>query len=188
MKLRKADILIKIAIIAAVFLLFACESGKISVERKSGAGSEGVPDNRIWDMDITITDGNSLKSVVKAGLVERDYFTDHRYSVSRIDSGLAIDFYESGKVTGRLRSRRGSINDLSEVFTAVDDVVFTSLSGYTVYTDTLIWDRKKAVIFTESDIMMIKDKRDTLYGDGFKGDDRFESYEIKRPRGKAVID
>ncbi len=187
MKLPKADISIKIAIIAVVSLLFSCESGKISVGRESGT-EETVPDNRIWDMDITITDGNAIKAIVKAGVVERNYFTDHRYSVSRINSGLAIDFYDNGKVSGRLKSRKGSINDLSEVFTAVKDVVFTSLSGYTVYTDTLIWDRKKALIFTDTDVMMIRDGRDTLYGEGFRGDDRFESYEIKRPRGKAVID
>ena len=35
--------------------------------------------------------------------------------------------------------------------------------------------------------MMIKNKKDTLYGDGFVTDDKFESYEVKNPRGKAMI-
>jgi hypothetical protein len=139
-------------------------------------------------MDIDMTSAGKTKAKVRAGYVEREYLANYKYSVNNIDSGLNIDFYEKGEVTGVLNSKRGIINDLSEVFTAIDEVVFKSNSGYTLYTDTLIWDRKAAQIHTDSDVMMVKDSRDTLYGEGFISDDRLESYEIRKPKGKALLD
>lgn len=188
LNLQKTNILDRYLIILLCFFLFSCEKEKIAVERENSAGESKIPDNRIWNMDIDMTSGGITKARVWAGYVEREYLANYKYSVNVIDSGLKIDFFENGDVTGILKSKRGIINDLSEVFTAIDEVVFKSNSGYTLYTDTLIWDRKAAQIHTDSDVMMVKDNRDTLYGEGFVSDDRLESYEIRKPRGKAFLD
>ncbi|MBN2857400.1 MAG: hypothetical protein JXN63_03270 [Candidatus Delongbacteria bacterium] len=171
-----------------VFFNLSCEKEKIVAERALSDGEQKIADNRIWNMDIDITNAGITKAKVRAGYVEREYLANFKYSVNNIDSGLEIDFYEKGEITGILNSRRGIINDLSEVFTAIDEVIFKSSSGYTLYTDTLIWDRKAAQIHTESDVMMVKDSRDTLYGEGFVSDDRLESYEIRKPKGKALLE
>lgn len=174
-------------IVVCLFFV-SCEKEKIVAQRSASDGESKIADNRIWDMDIDMTSAGKTKAKVRAGYVEREYLANYKYSVNNIDSGLNIDFYEKGEVTGVLNSKRGIINDLSEVFTAIDEVVFKSNSGYTLYTDTLIWDRKAAQIHTDSDVMMVKDSRDTLYGEGFISDDRLESYEIRKPKGKALLD
>lgn len=181
--------MIRIAVIIfAVFILSCGSDGKINIERASLEEGKRIPDNRIWNMDIDITSEGKLKAKISAGFVERVYFANHNFSENFIDSGLIIDFYEKGEMTGILNSERGIINDLNEIWTATDNVVFRSLSGYTLYTDTLIWNRKTAEIHTDSDVMMVKDNRDTLYGKGFVSDDKFESYEIRQPRGKTFVD
>ena len=147
-----------------------------------------MSDNMIWDMDVTITNEGQIRAKFRGGYVERDNIGNSKYSLSRIDSGLVIEFFEKEKNTGMLKSERGTINDLSEVFTAIDSVVFKSTKGYILYTDTLIWNRKLAQIYTDCEIMMIKDNRDTLYGEGFITDEKFNSYEIKKPRGMTVIE
>lgn len=172
-----------------ILLIFvSCGSGKKTVDKTVTDQAEKKADNMIWNMDVEITDKGFLKAKMHAGYLERENFGNDKYAVSRIDSGMVIDFFDNGKKTGRLTSVKGNMNDLSEVFTAMDDVVFTSDKGYTLFTDTLTWNRRNARIFTESDVMMIKDGRDTLYGEGFTSDDRLESYEIKKPRGKTLIE
>lgn len=170
-------------------MLVSCETSKKPVGMASSA-AEGIKtaDNMIWDMDVNITSEGELRAKFKAGYVERDNIGNSRYSESLIDSGLVIEFFEKEKNTGLLISDRGSINDLSEIFTAIDNVVFKSTKGYILYTDTLVWDRKLTQISTDCDVMMIKDNRDTLYGKGFITDDKFQAYEIKNPRGMTFIE
>ena len=163
-------------------------SRKNPVEKTNSQDSGSVSDNVIWDMEVNITNEGELKAKFFGGYVERDNVANSRYSENRIDSGLRIDFYQKGQRSGILTSRRGNINDLTELFSAWDDVVFSSEKGYVLYTDTLIWNRKEAKIFSDSDVMMVRDGRDTLYGVGFVTDDSFGSYEIKKPRGRAVIE
>jgi len=188
LNLQKANISIKAILLACVFFCQSCENSKQPVATSSSAGVVNTSDNMIWDMDVTITSEGRIRAKFKAGYVERDNIGNSKYSLSRIDSGLVIEFFEKEKNTGFLESRRGTINDLSEVFTAIDSVVFRSTKGYTLYTDTLIWNRKLAQLSTDCDVMMIKDNRDTLYGEGFITDDKFNSYEIKRPRGETLIE
>jgi len=182
--------LIRLFFIICLILLQSCGTNKkpVGTDSSAIAGSANTSDNMIWDMDVNITSEGELRAKFKAGYVERDNIGNSRYSVSRIDSGLVIEFFEKEKNTGLLISDRGTINDLSEIFTAIDNVVFKSTKGYTLYTDTLVWDRKLTQISTDCDVMMIKDKRDTLYGKGFITDDKFSSYEIKQPRGMTIIE
>ncbi len=188
MKPQRADILTKLFVLAAIAVTAISCSGKKSVETTSSEAGGSVSDNRIWDMAVTITSEDRIKAKFFGGYVERDIIGNSGFTKNRIDSGLVIKFYEKGIETGMLESERGDINDLTELFTARDNVVFRSEKGYVLYTDTLIWDRKNARIFSDTDVMMVKNGRDTLWGEGFVSDDRLESYEIRKPRGDALIE
>jgi LPS export ABC transporter protein LptC len=184
----RVNILIKIIFPLLFSILLICCSGKKSVEATTSDKGGGISDNRIWDMSVNITDEGRLKAKFYGGYVERDNLGNSRYFKNRIDSGLVIVFYEKGVKTGTLESERGNINDLTELFSAWDNVIFRSEKGYVLYTDTLVWNRKEAMIYSDTDVMMVKNGRDTLYGEGFISDDRLESYEIKKPRGNALIE
>lgn len=187
MKLLKKNIWAEVFLIILIVSSTGC-SKKNPVEKTVSQNTGPVSDNMIWNMEVNITNENELKAKFFGGYVERDNVANSRYSENRIDSGLRIDFYKNGLRSGRLVSERGNINDLTELFSAWDNVVFSSEKGYVLYTDTLIWNRKEARIFSDSDVMMVRDGRDTLYGEGFVTDDSFGSYEVKKPRGSAVID
>ena len=180
--------MIRLFVIWVFILLFSCskqvEDSKVASKKPIG----NLPENKIWDMDVMITNSGKLKAKFKGGVVIRDNLGNSKYSESLVDSGLIIQFYEKEVQTGELVSDRGWVNDLKGIFKAIDNVIFKSTSGYVLYTDTLTWLRNEAVITTDSPVMMVKNETDTLYGDGFTADDKLESYEIKNPRGKAIID
>lgn len=169
-----------------LMLLISCSKKEdMSNSVKGTVGN--LPENKIWDMDVMITNSGKLKAKFKGGLVERDNLGNSKYSESQIDSGMTLLFFENEKQTGELISDKGAVNDLKGIFKAIDNVIFKSTTGYVLYTDTLTWLRREAIITTDSPVMMIKNEKDTLYGDGFITDDKFESYEVKNPRGKAMI-
>lgn len=170
-------------------MFLSCSSDKKTVEtRETIDPSTDIPDNMIWDMDVTITNSGKLRSKMKAGFLKRSSIGNSKYTESYIDSGLTIEFFEDSVRTGKLISERGMMNDLKQLFSAYDNVVFTSRKGYVLYTDTLHWDRKSSEVRTDSKVMLVKDQKDTLFGDGFITDDKFKSYEIRNPRGRAIID
>ncbi|MDA3886659.1 MAG: LPS export ABC transporter periplasmic protein LptC [Candidatus Delongbacteria bacterium] len=168
-------------------MLLSCSKQSEDTNKASKGPVGNLPENKIWNMDVMITNSGKLKAKFKGGVVERDNLGNSKYSESHIDSGMTLLFFEDEKQTGELISDRGAVNDLKGVFKALDNVVFKSTTGYVLYTDTLTWLRKEAIISTDSPVMMIKNEKDTLYGDGFITDDKFESYEVKNPRGKAMI-
>ena len=171
-----------------LFLLLISCSDKPENSKVTSNGHVGnLPENKIWDMDVMITNSGKLKAKFKGGVVEKDNLGNSKYSESYIDSGMTLFFFEDEKETAKLVSDRGTVNDLKGIFRALDNVVFKSTKGYVLYTDTLTWLRNEALVRTDSPVMMIKNEKDTLYGDGFITDDRFESYEVKNPRGKAMI-
>ena len=186
MKQRVNTLVKNLTIFVILLMLISCS--KKSQDTSSAISSKkDLPENKIWDMDVMITNSGKLKAKFKGGVVEKSNLGSSKYSESYIDSGMTLLFYENEKQTGELVSDRGAVNDLKGVFTAIDNVVFRSTTGYVLYTDTLTWLRKEGLISTKSPVMMIKNEKDTLYGDGFTTDDSFEAYEIKNPRGKALI-
>ncbi|MCK4980715.1 MAG: LPS export ABC transporter periplasmic protein LptC [Candidatus Delongbacteria bacterium] len=185
--MQRANTLIKnLRIFAILLILMSCS--KNSQDTKPVINSKkDLPEYKIWDMDVMITNSGKLKFKIKGGVVEKSNLGSSKYSESYIDSGLTLLFFENEKQTGELISDRGTANDLKGVYNAIDNVVFRSTTGYVLYTDTLTWLKNKGLLSTESPVMMIKNEKDTLYGDGFVTDDKFESYEINNPRGKALI-
>ncbi|NOR45375.1 MAG: LPS export ABC transporter periplasmic protein LptC [Candidatus Delongbacteria bacterium] len=177
----------KLIVILLLLQLMSCSKQPENSKVTSNGPVGNLPENKIWDMDVMITNSGKLKAKFKGGIVERDNLGNSKYSESVIDSGMTLLFFEEEKQTGELISDRGAVNDLKGIFRAIDNVVFKSTTGYVLYTDTLTWLRKEAIITTDSPVMMIKNEKDTLYGDGFTTDDKFESYEVKNPRGKAMI-
>ena len=187
MKQQRVNTLIRFVVILLFLQLISCSKQPENSKATSKGHVGNLPENKIWDMDVMITNSGKLKAKFKGGIVERDNLGNSKYSESHIDSGMTLLFYEEEKQTGELVSDRGAVNDLKGIFKAIDNVVFKSTTDYVLYTDTLTWLRREAVITTDSPVMMIKNDKDTLYGDGFTTDDKFESYEVKNPRGKAMI-
>ena len=188
--MKKVLIYIFLKTVLSVFLITAfwgCSDIEEMDDSGTALSGKKVPDNEIYNMDLVITDKGIITNKIKAGYVRRNNQGSSNYSLSEISEGLEIKFFQEGKLVGFLKSRKGIINDRKNTLTAIEDVVVVSTKGDTIYTEELEWNRKKGKVYSDKDVMVINTDKDTLTGNGFIGDQNFETYEIIRPRGKTRI-
>lgn len=174
-----------------VIFFYGCndDSKAISPQKKIKSDSKNKYDNEIFDMDINITNKGVVTQKIKAGHVMQTKIKYSNLMRSVIDSGLNVIFYKQGKVSGNLTSKKGIMDDKRGVFTAIGNVVFTSPSGYRVYTEELKWDRKKARIFTDKYVLSVSDQNDTLIGEnGMDANQDFTDIIIKSAKGRKKIE
>jgi LPS export ABC transporter protein LptC len=70
---------------------------------------------------------------------------------------------------------------------AHNNVIATNAQGQQLYTEELIWDKEKKLIYTEKDVKVVTDGK-VLFGDGLTADESFDNWEITNPHGGFDID
>lgn len=188
MKSKKLLINILSLIVVPLSILSCSDLNEIEKSGNSLDNSKKIPDNRFWNMDVTMTSKGKVTAKYNAGYVERfnQGFSD--FALFDIDSGLVLRFYKKDKESGLLISDKGIINEQKGLFTAIKNVKFTSPEGYKLFSEELNWDRKKGIIFTDSNVIFVRSLKDTLWGTGFVSDEGGENWEVKNAKAKTVVE
>jgi len=187
-KSKKLLINILSLIVVPLSILSCSDLNEIEKSGNSLDNSKKIPDNRFWNMDVTMTSKGKVTAKYNAGYVERfnQGFSD--FALFDIDSGLVLRFYKKDKESGLLISDKGIINEQKGLFTAIKNVKFTSPEGYKLFSEELNWDRKKGIIFTDSNVIFVRSLKDTLWGTGFVSDEGGENWEVKNAKAKTVVE
>ena len=188
--MKSEKLILSIIFLLPVFISLVSCSDINEIEKNNGNldSSKEIPDNRFWDMDVTMTSKGKVTAKYNAGYVERFDQGFSNLAFCDIDSGLVLRFYKKEVENGVLRSNKGTIDEKKGLFTAIEDVEFTSPEGYKLISSELNWDRKKATIFTDSNVVFIRSKKDTLWGAGFISDENGENWEVKNARAKTIVE
>ena len=158
-------------------LLSACST---PAEMVNDETREGRPDQEGWNVTIYMTNEGSMTAKINSGHLEK--YQEKEFAL--LDSGVVIDFYDSDeKHISILRAQRAEVDEKSNDMIAMGNVVAFSDSGMTLYTDTLIWNSKKEIMFTKDSIMLTTQHLDTLFGVGFESDSDLENWKILKPSG-----
>jgi len=166
----------KIVPIVLLFLM-SCSNRN---ENKTTMTREGLPDQESWNVVITLTDNGIKRSVVRSGHLEK--FDKKEFIL--LDQQVNADFFDKmEKHTTNLKSSIAEIEEGSDFMRAMNQVIVVSDSGVTLYTDTLVWDSKEELIYTEDNVMITTENGDTLYGIGFESDISLENWRILKPSG-----
>jgi len=140
---------------------------------------QSLPDRTIWNGTIEVMEAGRLQSLVQAGRIE----TYDRTRTTLMDSGVVVDFFNSaGQHTSQLTSRAARIEEGRDLFLAEGDVVVTSDSGATLYTERLYWDRQRQRIRSDTLVTMTTDF-DSLRGFDFESNEDLTSWTLQRPTG-----
>jgi len=169
--------------IISIFLLFllSCVSRD---ENKPNQSRDGLPDQETWEVTITITDNGMTRSIVRSGHLEK--YDEKQFIL--LDQHVDADFFdEDENHTTNLKSVMAEVEEGNDFMRAMGNVVVVSDSGVTLITDTLVWDSKEEVIYTDNNVTLTTEKGDTLYGIGFESDIAMENWRILKPSGVTSI-
>ena len=162
-------------------IILSCSS---RVEDQDTATREGLPDQESWNVIITLTDHGITRSIVRSGHLEK--YDDRQFIL--LDENVDADFYdENENHTTNLKSLLAEVEEGNDFMRAMENVVVVSDSGVTLYTDTLVWDSKEELIYTEDNVMLTTEEGDTLYGIGFESDIELENWRILKPSGVTTM-
>ncbi|MEA3499736.1 MAG: LPS export ABC transporter periplasmic protein LptC [Candidatus Marinimicrobia bacterium] len=162
-----------------IILLFVFSCTKISQEKEEN--NVVVSDQESW---------NSTTFISTKGIKKAKIFSGHllKYESSGnilLGDSVNVDFYnKQGKHVSILISDSGVVNETSQNLRAIGNVVLISDTGYTMYTDELIWYSDSEKVFTEGEIELFS-AEDTLYGTGFTSDVKLKNWTITNPHGKT---
>ncbi|MBL7013605.1 MAG: LPS export ABC transporter periplasmic protein LptC [Candidatus Marinimicrobia bacterium] len=162
------------------FVLWLFVSCSAPIEIENSETRDGRPDQEGWNVTIYMTNEGSMTAKIHAGHLEK--YQEKEFAL--LDSGVVIDFYDSDeKHISILSAQRAEVDEKSNDMIAMGNVIAISDSGMTLYTDTLTWNSKKEIMFTQDSIMLTTQYQDTLYGVGFESDSDLENWKILKPSG-----
>ena len=96
-------------------------------------------------------------------------------------------FNDSMVIESELTAKYAINYDYKGLWSASNNVVAKNSKGETLNTEHLFWDQKKKIIYSD-DMVKITTADGIQYGQGFKSDESFNNWEIKKPTSYYNID
>ena len=161
-----------------VIFVFCSEEKSEQVQENA----EKVPEQEMWDTQLTATKNGRLEAIVKFGHMVRYEGNDF----AQLDEGVIVDFYNAkGVHSSTLTSLRGEFNDKTNDVKAIGNVIVVSDTGVTLFTEELFFDNKTEKVVSNMDVKVTTNEADTLYGTSFISNTAFTEWKITNTRGVA---
>lgn len=162
-------------IIAFVFTLFACKP------KNEVKWTETIFD---FDHEIhspVITISNLTSKVIEATAIRLEK-NDGEDAV--LTGDVTADFFnDQNEHMSILKADTAKINELTNNFTAIGNVVVKSDSGLVLRTKNLYWDHQYKLVISNDSVQFTTLEKDTLYGIGFESDMDLSHWKILQPTG-----
>lgn len=173
-----------IVMIFLITMLFACKNDLKTYNNLVSADS--IPDIMARDLEFIESDSGLIRAKLNCPLMLR-YEGGKPYS--EFPEGLTAVFYgKDEQIQTTLRADYGIRYEKERKLVVRGNVIVVNLSKHEeLYTEELIWDQRKALIFSDVAIKIIS-KNDIMYGSGLTSDEQFDEYEIINPHGKVEIE
>ena len=162
-------------VVLALCLAAAAASCQSRNDDKGSIATADVPDQEFSDFTTLESDSALVRWALKSP-VARVY--NARKLLVTDDPRIEF-FDEFGQLSSILTSDKGEYNQVTHDLTALGHVVVTSVEGYVLETETLVWVEKLGEIHSE-DFVKFTRGSDILTGYGLRGDPGLRDVEIKR--------
>jgi LPS export ABC transporter protein LptC len=166
---RGASILMALCLAAAAMSCQGTEKDKGSI------AVADVPDQEFSDFTTLESDSALVRWILKSPVAR--VYNARRLLVT--DDPRIEFFDEFGQLASILTSDKGEYNQVTHDLTALGHVVITSVEGYVLETESLVWVEKVGEIHSE-DFVKFTRGADVLTGYGLRGDPGLRDVEIKR--------
>lgn len=135
-----------------------------------------------YDIHVAFIDSNGTKAVITAN---RARVYDNGYTV--LDGNVKVIFYSQNEEVADLLADTLKVEDRSKNMFAKGHIVANSMKkNLKLTTETLNWDNKKRLLYTDEFVHIVSDTED-IQGYGMESDDKFQNYRIFKVTGIKEI-
>jgi len=166
-----------------VFLFFSACKNDIKVINIIG-NKNYLPVNSAKNVEIIYSDSAHVQMIVKAPQV--DYYEGEN-PYQEMPKGVEMYFYDTlMQVKSKLTANYAISFEKEKTMEAKNNVVVVNEKNEQLNTEHLVWDEKKAIIFSDK-YVKINTGKDILWGVGMESDERFDKWKIKHPKGSISV-
>jgi LPS export ABC transporter protein LptC len=140
------------------------------------------------NVKIIYSDSAVVKIIIHAPVMER--YLDYSNSKDVFPKGILLEFLNDKKdVYSWLKASYAVREELTHKIIARGDVIFYNDKDEKLETPELIWDEIDRIVYTDKLVRITQaEKGDTTYGFGFKANQEFTRFEIKKKvQGKINV-
>lgn len=176
-----------VLIVGLCLISLSCSNDLDEVEKIS---AEYLQANKEWGNNVKIiySDSAVVKLVIHAPLMER--YTDYSESRDEFPKGVLLEFMNPDKkIISWLKADMAIREDKTQKITARGNVIFQNEKNEKLETPELVWDEKERIVYTDKLVRITNaEKGDTTYGFGFRANQEFNRFEIRRKvQGKINV-
>jgi len=166
-----------------LFLALALFLGCSETDEKDSVGTDNktrIAVQEGWDSRLILTRAGQRQAEVVYGHMVK--YNDE--AIVYFDESVNVDFYDKeGRHTSHLVADQGEYHEKSEDVYGIGNVTVVSDSGAILMTEVLRWDNKRGKILSDTNVMVITEKQDTLWGVGFESNSDLSRRVIRQARG-----
>ena len=143
-----------------------------------------LPVESAKDVETIYSDSAQIAVIVKAPQLDR---YEGEKSYVEMPKGVSVYFYDSlMHVKSKLTANYAINYEKDKLMEAKNNVIVVNEKGEQLNTEHLVWDQKKAIIYSDK-FVKINTGKEILLGEGMEADERFDKWKIKRPTGTINI-
>ena len=177
-------------IFLGVFLLLFLASCSNQESEVDALVAENIQSNteKGKNIDIYYSDSAQVKLVIHAPEMIR--YTEYGNTKDAFPKGILLEFLNENKeVYSWLKAESAIREEREQKITARGNVIFYNDKGEKLETPELIWDEKDRIVYTDKLVRITQaEKGDTTYGFGFRANQEFTRFEIKKKvQGKVNV-
>lgn len=153
---------------------------------KKFANSEDLPSITAEGFEMLISDSTVIRSKLQTPELIRHDMEKEPYT--EFPKGIEIIQYDANmNVISNITANYAKYFEADKKWEAKNNVVAVNLKGDTLKTEYMIWDEKKAKIYSNQFVKIIQ--KDKVYtGTGFVSNQDFTEYSFKNLKGQMYLD
>lgn len=163
-------------------ILFSCENDIKTIN--TVGNKDYLPVESAQDVETIYSDSGDVVVIVKAPQLDR---YEGEKSYVEMPKGVKVFFYDSAmNVKSKLTANYAINYEKDKIMEAKNDVVVVNEKQEQLNTEHLVWDQKKASIYSDK-FVKINTGTEILWGEGLEADERFDKWKIKKPTGSITL-
>lgn len=166
------------------WVLVSCEN---DIEKIKKFSNEQLPAVTIEGYEMLYSDSTVIRR--KLQTPEMIIHNDEKDPYTEFPQGVIITQYDNlMNVTSYITSQYAKYFEADQRWEAKNNVVAINQKGDTLKTEYLVWDQKKARIFSDQFVKIIQKDNQVSTGTSFESNEDFSEYSIKNLKGQIYVD